>query len=68
MEQEIVEEIFYKWGKLKTDLSARGVTIRKGDSAVVSVNVWSDKSILIHVNSGRKNICLPYQLGYNTWN
>lgn len=67
MNHEITETIWYNFGKLQTALSCNGVTIAKGESAAISVDVWSDKSILIHVNSGSKNICLPYQTGYQSW-
>jgi len=67
MNHEIVETIWYNFGKLKTAISSNGITIAAGESAAISVDVWSDKSILIHVNSGRKNICMPYQIGYKSW-
>jgi hypothetical protein len=67
MNHEITETIWYNFGTLKTSLSCNGITIAKGQSAAISVDVWSDKQILIHINSGRKNICLPYQTGYQSW-
>ena len=63
-----IETIYYNHGRLNTTLSSEGVTINAGEWAVVSVDVWSDKSIVVFVGSGRKNLRLPYYgSGYTSW-
>lgn len=52
--------LYYNHGKLAHDVSSEGVTLRKGQWAVVEVMDDGDGGLCVFVGSGAKNVWLPF--------